>query len=326
MRPASRRGFTLVELLVVIAIIGILVALLLPAIQAAREAARRAECQNNLKQIGLAIHMFHDARNTLPPSRLPCHHGTWASLLWPYLEEANVAERWVERDSYHYQPEANLLVQVDAYLCPTRRNPPQLSQEGQDARHNQRHRSGGLSDYAVSIGSGTDFDSEPPITYQGDGEGQGKDDDGDSIGIPNGAFRRGKGECFGFDPDLKYYGNYESPISFKRITDGLSKTVFVGEKHLTEEGFGLKRFNDNSVYNGDFHRTFARYGGVVAPIAVPTDPADNLPHAPFGSSHPGICQFVFGDGSVQGLSTSIDPIPFGFMNAINDGEVVSLDP
>ena len=85
--PAGSRGFTLVELLVVIAIIGILVALLLPAVQAAREAARRIQCTNHLKQIGLAIHNFHDAHKKLPPSRMPCNHGTWASEIWPYLEQ-----------------------------------------------------------------------------------------------------------------------------------------------------------------------------------------------------------------------------------------------
>ena len=322
-RRHAASAFTLVELLVVIAIIGVLVALLLPAVQAAREAARRTQCQNNLRQVGLAVQTYHDNRESLPPSRLPCHHGTWASLLWPYLEQANVAQRWVEHDSYHFQPEENLRVQVTSYICPSRRSLPQLSLDGQDARHGQQHRPGGLSDYAVSIGSGTDFNSQPPVTYQGDGQGRGKDDDGDSIGVPNGAFRRGEGECYGFDPDLKYYGDYRSPISFKRITDGLSNTLFVGEKHLSEEGFGLKRFNDNSVYNGDFHRTFARYGGEVAPIASPGDKVDSIPHAQFGSSHPGVCQFVFGDGSVRQLSVTIDPIVFGFANAIDDGQVAS---
>src|ERR687898_633618 len=97
-KPRAMRGFTLVELLVVIAIIGILVALLLPAVQAAREAARRSQCVNNLKQIGIAIHNYHDAHKKLPPGsplvgpnddpQLPGM--TWAGLILPYMEEGAI--------------------------------------------------------------------------------------------------------------------------------------------------------------------------------------------------------------------------------------------
>ena len=88
----SRRvgGFTLVELLVVIAIIGILVALLLPAVQAAREAARRSQCLNNCRQLGLAFHMYHDSTNELPPSRMKERFFTWAGVILPYMEEAAI--------------------------------------------------------------------------------------------------------------------------------------------------------------------------------------------------------------------------------------------
>ena len=120
-----RRAFTLVELLVVIAIIGTLVALLLPAIQAAREAARRAQCTNHLKQIGLAIHNFADVRKAIPPSRVPCYSGTWYTQLWPYVEQGAVAALWNNALMYHQQAEAVIQTQVPIYYCPSRA-PPQL--------------------------------------------------------------------------------------------------------------------------------------------------------------------------------------------------------
>src|SRR6187455_241353 len=94
----SRTGFTLVELLVVIAIIGILVALLLPAVQSAREAGRRSQCQNNLKQIGLAIHNFHDTKNHLPSSTRPLsggtvRHGVFVYLL-PFIEQKGLWDQY----------------------------------------------------------------------------------------------------------------------------------------------------------------------------------------------------------------------------------------
>src|SRR5271167_2927424 len=89
-----RRGFTLIELLVVIAIIAVLIALLLPAVQAAREAARRSQCVNNLKQVGIAMHNYQSSNNSLPFGMKGCCWGTWQVAVLPFLEQSNSFNAW----------------------------------------------------------------------------------------------------------------------------------------------------------------------------------------------------------------------------------------
>src|SRR6267142_1599202 len=147
----SRRpsGFTLVELLVVIAIIGVLVALLLPAVQMAREAARRTQCSNHLKQLGLAAHNFNDIKGALPPARLGNNGNwlTWAVVMLPYVEQQNFYQLWNETRPYEWHPESTTRRGIPVYFCPTRRRPTEA--------YSNETPTGGLSDYAACVGPGT---------------------------------------------------------------------------------------------------------------------------------------------------------------------------
>src|SRR5438876_1373568 len=116
-----RRGFTLVELLVVIAIIGVLVALLLPAVQAAREAARRAQCSNNLKQLSLALLNYETVHNTLPPAGIDSNQMSWAVLLLPYFEQQALYDQFnFNKGSWQAFNRTTLVqgIRLKAIICP----------------------------------------------------------------------------------------------------------------------------------------------------------------------------------------------------------------
>ena len=142
----QRRGFTLIELLVVIAIIAVLIALLLPAVQSAREAARRAQCVNNLKQLGLAQHNYHDTFGSFSPGAKSCCWGTWLLFTLPYVEQAPLWNAWnfmgdliyYQKGGYdgdlRYAGVCNVTVsstRISAYLCPSDGNNTNLSGIGQ---------------------------------------------------------------------------------------------------------------------------------------------------------------------------------------------------
>lgn len=162
-RKTSHRGFTLIELLVVISIIAILVGLLLPAVQKVRESAARIQCANNLKQIGLASHNYHNDHDSLPPSRKTSSGATWAVLLLPYMEQANLYQQWSLSDDYYVQSELARRSVVKNYFCPSRRSAPgspSASIEGDvpQGDPNLSHVPGALGDYAASVGTtGMDF-------------------------------------------------------------------------------------------------------------------------------------------------------------------------
>src|SRR5947209_3051740 len=139
-RRANGRGFTLIELLVVIAIIAILIGLLLPAVQRTREAANRAKCMNNLKQIALACNLYENATGRFPPTCPKGETSSWAWLLLPNLEQQNLYSKWsLGTPIYLLDDQSVLATPVATYFCPSRRDPrtapvtsialPQNSQE-----------------------------------------------------------------------------------------------------------------------------------------------------------------------------------------------------
>ena len=129
---SDRRGFTLIELLVVIAVMAILIALLLPAVQRAREAARRSQCKNNLKQIGLALQNYHDSNGAFPPAIcLPSDDGAWSAQtrLLAYLEKGTLYKQINFRQHYSGQPNV-IQTRVATYLCPSEINDRQSLEDG----------------------------------------------------------------------------------------------------------------------------------------------------------------------------------------------------
>jgi prepilin-type N-terminal cleavage/methylation domain-containing protein len=294
---SKRRGFTLIELLVVIAIISILIGMLLPAVQRAREAASRISCANNLKQIGLAMHMHHNDLERLPPSRVYpvnvitpgtlVHEGgaTWAVFILPYLEQENFYRLWNLGATYYDQVPAARQYNVKGYFCPTRRTSKDgMSVFGDTPPISPRdypHVPGGLADYAVVI--------DPTGTDSPTSGGTGG----------NGSFRLGTG------------------LRFADFTDGQSNTLMVGEKHVAKnrEGYG---WTDCSTYNGNYGSCSARAASRAFPLT--TNPNDT--GWKFGSRHGAVVLFGFADGGVRPLAETINPYTLELLGTRNDGQVI----
>jgi prepilin-type N-terminal cleavage/methylation domain-containing protein len=309
---ARRRGFTLIELLVVIAIIAILIGLLLPAVQKVREAAARMSCSNNLKQLGLASHNYHDAYGKLVPAWLggnkigasgptldPDGFATWAVLLLPQIEQDNIFKLWNLNRLASAQVPGAYQQQVKTYLCPSRRAP--VLSTGDFANPG-----GGLSDYAACFGS---------------------DDAGSNSNgaiIPIAAMNQSMVQDASGNLVLKTPWSVQ--LTLLDITDGTSNTLMFGEKHIRPNS--LRGKNEDRCIFGGQNNSVRRMAGQELnstdqrPLRPPQDQTGALANQSFGGPHTGICQFVFCDGSVRGVKTATPLATLTLLIRRNDGAVI----
>jgi prepilin-type N-terminal cleavage/methylation domain-containing protein/prepilin-type processing-associated H-X9-DG protein len=307
----KRSAFTLIELLVVIAIIAILIALLVPAVQKVREASARTQCANNLKQIGLAVHGYHDAYKTIPPGRLNYDGGiSWFVQILPYIEQKDFFNEWNLNKRYWTTPEATRLKAVATYFCPTRRPPGTIcTNESPDSGSPGGQFKGATGDYAGNGG----WNSSP-------------EDGGNPQGF-NGPLCRGVLIMANHTNDGSYNPiKWSARLKWKSILDGTSSTFLAGERHVEAKGYGNFNKGDGSIYNTDnsglnIHRVA---GWDKIHSAKPLARSVNEPFSyQFGSYHPGMCQFVFCDGSVRAIDVGIDNTNLGLLACRNDQQVIT---
>jgi prepilin-type N-terminal cleavage/methylation domain-containing protein/prepilin-type processing-associated H-X9-DG protein len=298
----AARGFTLIELLVVIAIIAILVGLLVPAVQRVREAASRTTCNNNLKQIGLAIHNYHDVNKNLPPSRVGPQHATWFVVILPYLEQTALFEQWDLAKTYYEQTPAVQNALVAQYLCPSRRAvamPSTQYEVSSTGSPDALEHPGTQGDYACNGGQFYNAIVDHPLCQ--------------------GAMCYASSQTNASGQVL----TSKSQTGLKSISDGTSNTFLVGEKHSVQSKWGQSgpSWGEGAIWNGDFPRNFSRIAGQTRwNLGQGPDDLAGPWHCKFGSYHPGVCQFLFADGHVSVVSNSIDMDTLQRLACRNDGQ------
>lgn len=300
----AHAGFTLVELLVVIAIIGILVAFLLPAVQAAREASRRSQCQNNLKQIGLAVQNHHDAKRVFPMGRngMDQKSVSWAFFILPYIEETAIYNAWDSKAKV-FDPtnDATMRTPIEAYACPSRRRA--AADRNFDNNNNPPPANG------IGVATLCDYTANAGIKLL-----TGMTSDENSGGVFGNYARGVAGPIF-----------TGSHVGARQVEDGLSKTLAIGERHLppvppnTDELMKDYVIGDTAAIPGDTPNTTFRCA--ENGLATGLDDPDK---AKFGANHAsGVVQFVYLDGHVAGLHPGLSLDVLKALSTIGGGEVAA---
>ncbi|WP_254506651.1 DUF1559 domain-containing protein [Anatilimnocola floriformis] len=294
-----RRAFTLVELLVVIAIIGVLVALLLPAVQSAREAARRTQCSNNLRQLGIGMHNYHDTLNTFPFGWSDFGQG-WSACILPYIEQAplwnsiqwNDANDWDIDNSPNEQACGTL---IKTLRCPSAAIPQYVNNQGIPKR--------------------------VPACYRGVASSTADSDDPSTSAV--GRYLE--------QSDLEgiFFGN--SRIAFKNITDGTSNTFMMGECYwdtYSQDGNQMDFWYIGSPQVDPWPANATEFSEFVGSTGVPMNArkiataSGYVKELSFTSFHPVGTLFCMADASVRFVPYTMDAVTYKAMGSRDGGEVL----
>ncbi|MDR2169067.1 MAG: DUF1559 domain-containing protein [Planctomycetaceae bacterium] len=350
------RAFTLVELLVVVAIIAILIALLLPAVQAAREAARRSQCTNNLKQVGLAIHNFHDSNKKLPPVCMFSNRVTIFSYLYPFIEQPALHDWMISQRKYVFwrsgsdpggavrtnpaafnalkESDRTALSSIAIYRCPSC-NADQLYKADGGGDKN-----GPVTDYCVLIVKEGDVENRRDYFSLHD---NGSSGDG-TITKFIGAFRIPVltfptwGDQWQFGKE-QYITSAELRDSLSWWRDGASNQIAFAEKYIPD--WAIKNIEDQAEsWNGSYWYTAQSYHAcnvgrfvsasqpnLIAKERNLLDGSDRWQQGSLyvlGSAHTSVFNVLLGDGAVRSASVSTEPAIIRNMACVNDGETATL--